>query len=78
MLMQVGREFDEDHIGAALWNIGSYIHTEQMIKEGLLPEELDDRPTPERVLGKEYYENKKELDSDVCGGCVPECSGEGC
>ena len=33
---------DEDHAGAALWNIGGFIATEQAIKEGRLPDELND------------------------------------
>lgn len=48
----LGNEPKEDHLGAALWNIGGIIHTLKMIKAGLLPEELDDRPFPELVLGK--------------------------
>jgi hypothetical protein len=36
----------EDHLAAALWNIGGYIHTEKMIKLGLLSDELDDTPKP--------------------------------
>ena len=35
---------DEDHLSAAMWNVGAMIHTEEMINRGLLPEELDDRP----------------------------------
>jgi len=42
-------EHKEDHLGAALWNIHGFIHTEEMIKRGCLPEELDDLPTPARV-----------------------------
>lgn len=34
----------EDHLAAALWNVGAMIHTEEMIERGLLPAELDDRP----------------------------------
>lgn len=49
----LGNEPAEDHLGAALWNVGAAIHTLRMIEEGLLPEELDDRPFPHRVLGKE-------------------------
>jgi len=40
----------EDHMGAALWNIHSFIHTEEMIKRGCLPDELNDLPTPVNVL----------------------------
>jgi len=35
---------DEDHLAAARWNIAAIMHTELMIKMGLLPEELDDLP----------------------------------
>ena len=36
---------DEDHLAAAMWNVMACIHTEEMIKRGLLPKELDDLPT---------------------------------
>ena len=35
---------DEDHLGQALWNLHSAVHTEEMIHRGLLPDELDDLP----------------------------------
>lgn len=35
---------DEDHMAAALWNIHGFIHTEEMISRGLLPNSLDNRP----------------------------------
>ena len=35
----------EDHLAAAAWNAMGAIHTEEMIERGLLPKELDDRPT---------------------------------
>ena len=35
---------DEDHIVQAAWNLMCFCHTEEMIKRGLLPKELDDRP----------------------------------
>jgi hypothetical protein len=35
---------DEDHLAAAVWNLMAFIHTEEMIKRGLLPASLDDRP----------------------------------
>jgi hypothetical protein len=34
----------EDHLAAALWNIHSLIHTEEMIAEGQLPASLNDLP----------------------------------
>lgn len=36
---------DEDHMAQALWNIASFIHTEEMIYRGLLPKTLDDLPS---------------------------------
>ena len=33
----------EDHIGAILWNAAAWMWTENAIKEGQLPPELDDR-----------------------------------
>ena len=36
---------DEDHAAQALWNIASFIHTEEMIKRGLLPDNLDNLPS---------------------------------
>lgn len=35
---------DEDHLGQAMWNCASAIHTEEMVKRGLLPKELHDLP----------------------------------
>lgn len=35
---------DEDHAAAVLWNIAGFIETEERIKRGLLPKELDDLP----------------------------------
>ena len=35
---------DEDHMAAALWNIHCFIHTEEMISRGLLPNSLDNQP----------------------------------
>ena len=49
-----GKEPTEDHISAATWNLHSFIHSQEMLKEGLLPPELDDLPTPERVGLKRY------------------------
>jgi len=34
----------EDHLAAARWNIAGVIHTEEMIKRGILPKELDNLP----------------------------------
>lgn len=35
---------DEDHLAAARWNLGCLMHTQEMIKRGQLPKELDDLP----------------------------------
>jgi len=35
---------DEDHLAAAMWNVHGIIHTEEMIKRGVLPKELDNLP----------------------------------
>lgn len=34
---------DEDHLSAAIWNICTILETEEMIRRGKLPAELDDR-----------------------------------
>ena len=34
---------DEDHLSAAIWNLCSILETEEMIRRGKLPQELDDR-----------------------------------
>ena len=36
-------EREEDHLGAVLWNAAAWIWTEDQIRDGLLPGELDDR-----------------------------------
>lgn len=35
---------DEDHLAAATWNVMAMIHTEEEVKKGLLPLELNDMP----------------------------------
>jgi hypothetical protein len=35
---------DEDHLVAAVWNLFAVIHTEEMIRRGHLPPELNDLP----------------------------------
>jgi hypothetical protein len=35
---------DEKHDVAAFWNLMVYLHTKEMIRRGLLPEELDNMP----------------------------------
>jgi hypothetical protein len=36
---------DEDHLGHAAFNVLGLVHTEEMIRRGLLPAELNDLPT---------------------------------
>lgn len=35
---------DEDHPAAVIWNVGALIHTEEMIRRGALPSNLNDLP----------------------------------
>ena len=35
---------DEDHLAMALWNLHGAVHTEEMCKAGVLPDELNDAP----------------------------------
>jgi len=37
-------KLDEDHAGQALWNVASLIHTEELIKRGILSPDLNDLP----------------------------------
>ena len=41
---------DEDHIAQAAWNLMGLIHTEEMVKRTILPDELDDLPSYERNI----------------------------
>lgn len=41
---------DEDHLIAAAWNLLCLADTQERIKEGLLPETLDDLPKPKYAL----------------------------
>lgn len=43
-------ERGEDHLTAAAWNLAAAIHTQEMIRRGSLPRELDD--IAERLEGK--------------------------
>lgn len=79
---------DEDHMGAALWNIHSFIHTEEMIKRGSLPETLNDLPRFTREAYPEVVQENSRSGPDTgdalhcpCGnnswklrvGCLPVC-----
>lgn len=49
----------ENHLVGALWNMIAIIHTLLMIKLGILPPELDDRPEymkPDNPVGRELIE----------------------
>jgi len=68
---------DEDHLAQAAWNLLALLHTEEMIKRGLLPKELDDMPSymptdadPEmwRQIGRWASEDIKQP-SQCCGMC---------
>jgi len=39
---------EEDHLAQAAWNCFAYIATEERIRRGQLPAELDDTPKPRR------------------------------
>lgn len=41
---------EEDHLSAAAWNVFVFIWTEQAIRDGKLPKELDDLGTTDRPL----------------------------
>ena len=43
---------DEDHIAQADWNLRSLMHTEEMIKRGLLSKKLDDLPNYTKKVKK--------------------------
>ncbi len=47
---------DEDHFAQACWNVMCLIETEYMIKQGILPEELNDLP---------MWAEKKETNEDT-------------
>jgi hypothetical protein len=42
---------DEDHLSAAVWNVMVMIHTEEMVRRGLLPDWLNDLPDYVTVAG---------------------------
>jgi len=61
---------DEDHSNAIQWNAHIYDHTKQMIRRGLLPKQLDDRPNyiPKKCLRHPRYEGIKppKTKCDIC------------
>ncbi|XUX01200.1 MAG: dATP/dGTP diphosphohydrolase domain-containing protein [Dehalogenimonas sp.] len=53
-LQYLGGARDEDHMAAAAWNFLCLIQTEEWIRLGVLPQELNDLPTyvmPKNILG---------------------------
>lgn len=50
----------EDHMAAAVWNIGCFMHTEYMISIHMLPQELDDVPRAIDPLTKQMIEQMRE------------------
>lgn len=67
--VMIGRKSAEDHMSAALWNLHGFIHTQRMINEGLLPYDLDDLPTPDKVGLKRQFMTTPE-NTGCCGaGC---------
>jgi hypothetical protein len=61
---------DEDHARSMLWNAHIYVHTKEMIRRGILPVELDNRPryVPGRCPIHPKYQAKKAPTSgcDIC------------
>ncbi len=60
MKIMCGME-EEDHMAAVMWNAMALIHTSELIKRGLLPEELDDLPNyfkaEDEDEGVEFFED---------------------
>jgi len=50
---------DEDHLAAAIWNVGAMIHTEELIERGLLPKELNDLPNYQKKEDRPFIEKGK-------------------
>jgi len=58
---------DEDHLAAAIWNVGAMIHTEELIERDLLPKELNDLPNYLKKDSRLFIEN---------GQLICECIGK--
>jgi hypothetical protein len=48
-------EPEEDHIGAAAWNLCCFMHTQKMLHKDKLPSELDDIPNGSEPEHDEYF-----------------------
>lgn len=44
IMQYIAGQRDEDHLGQAMWNLHSAVHTEEAIARGILPAELADLP----------------------------------
>ena len=61
---------DEDHLAAAVWNVGAMIHTEELIERELLPKKLNDLPNYLLKIKKCKCTKPTIVDyADVCGKC---------
>ena len=63
----LGEEEAEDHLAAVRWNIGGMIHVLEMIRRGLLPVDLDDRPGPQPKLKGRVYNDQRNVKRGVDG-----------
>ena len=54
-------ETDENHLIAAIWNLVCLYETKERIKEGILPEELDDLPKYKRIKKRKKREQSTAL-----------------
>lgn len=55
---------DEDHLSAVMWNAACLLETQEMIKQGMLPKELDNLPTPV-INPKEILPSVVEIKHDI-------------
>lgn len=63
-----GRE-DEDHAAACLWNITSFIHTQELMARGILPSNLNDLPCymPEDGEEEEWRQDNRLIEGWLNG-----------
>ena len=69
LVKYIGGSREEDHLAAVAWNVFSYIQTEQWIKEGKLPKELNDVPVENnldpRAINLASEALKKRIDKNI-------------
>ena len=53
---------DEDHLIAAIWNLQALLHIEEMVKRGVLSEDLLDLPNYINICSDSKTQNMKEKD----------------